>query len=145
MNAHLAQNTPAATLLGREILADGEDGATRVRYFARPEFANRHGTVQGGFVGAMLDSATSVALLAQLPPEFTSVTAKLETSFLFPAPLGELFATARIVSRDERHANVEAQLASPDGKVVATAVARLRILPRTLRQAQGEGLVMPSC
>jgi uncharacterized protein (TIGR00369 family) len=119
--------TPAAILLGREILADAPDGAKRIRYIARPEFANRHGTVQGGFLSAMLDSATSAVLLAQLPRQMTSITAKLETSFLKPAPLGELIATARLVSREENRALAEAELATPDGAIVARATAELRI------------------
>jgi uncharacterized protein (TIGR00369 family) len=122
--------TPAAKLLGREILPDAAAGAKRIRYLARPEFANRHGTVQGGFLSAMLDSATSAALLAELSPEWTSVTVKLETSYLKPAPLGELIASARLISRDERNARSEAELATPDGIVLAKAVADLRILPR---------------
>ena len=130
MNSHLAQMTPAAKLLGREILSDAPDGAKRIRYVARPEFANRHGTVQGGLLAAMLDSATSAALLCELPPEMTSVTAKLETVFLKPAPLGSLVAVTRLISREEKRAFAEAELLAPDGTTVAKATAELRILPR---------------
>jgi uncharacterized protein (TIGR00369 family) len=127
---HLDQIPPAAQLLGREVLGETGDGALRLRYTARPEFLNRHGTVQGGFLSAMLDSATSAVLFAVLPPERTSVTMSLETQFLKPARLGSFVATARIVSRDEREATTEAELADADGAVVAKGRARLRILKR---------------
>jgi uncharacterized protein (TIGR00369 family) len=126
---HLALQTPVAKLLGREILAIDEDGTVHVRFLARPEFANRHGSVQGGLVSAMLDSSLSAALLAQLPAELTSMTVKLETEFLRPAPLTFLEAKAWLMSRDERSATARGELRAPDGTLVATATAQLRILP----------------
>ncbi len=122
--------TPVARLLGREIERFDPDGTVHVRFTARPEFANRHGSVQGGLVSAMLDSATSAVLLAQLPPEQTSMTVKLETEFLRPAPLTVLNAKAWIMSRDERSATTRGELRDPDGAIVATATATLRILVR---------------
>ena len=131
LNAHLAFTPPAPTLLGRKIEAiDLADGSVTLSFFAPPEFANRHGGVQGGFEAAMLDSATSVALLAQLPPELTSVTMELTATFVRPAPLGSLTAKAWLVSRDEREARTRAELYGPDGQVVAKATARLRIRRR---------------
>jgi acyl-coenzyme A thioesterase PaaI-like protein len=124
-NAHLDILPPAAQLLGRDYLADG-----RIRYTARPEFTNRHGIVQGGFLAAMLDSATSFALLRELEPEFIALTMTLETSFLKPAPVGDFFATVRLLSRDAKYAQSEAELATAEGLVVASAKAKLRILPR---------------
>jgi acyl-coenzyme A thioesterase PaaI-like protein len=85
--------------------------------------------MQGGLVSAMLDSSLSAALLAQLPPELTSVTVKLETEFLRPAPLTVLEAKAWLMSRDERSATTRGELRAPDDTLVATATAHLRILP----------------
>ena len=130
-NPHLEQLPPAAQLLGREVLRIDENGTAHLRFFARPEFANRHGTVQGGLVSAMLDSATMTPLLAQLPPDFIALTKKLETEFLKPAPLGELHAKSWILSRDERGATTRGELSDPNGIVVAVATAHLRILPRS--------------
>jgi acyl-coenzyme A thioesterase PaaI-like protein len=47
---------PAAGLLGWKALSL-EPGHVRVRYTARPEFANPQGAIQGGFLAAMLDDA----------------------------------------------------------------------------------------
>lgn len=127
--ADLDLMTPVAKLLGREILAIDADGTVHLRFRARPEFANRHGSVQGGLVSAMLDSSLSAALLAQLPPELTSMTVRLETEFLRPAPLTVLEAKAWLMSRDERSAATRGELRAPDGTLVATATAHLRILP----------------
>jgi len=101
-----------------------------IRFQARPDFANRHGTVLGGFLAAMLDSATGLALLAGLPPDLTAVTTHLDTEFVKPARAGTLLAKARVASRRDRDAVVEAEIFDADGKVVARATARLRIVRR---------------
>ena len=131
LNPHLAFTPPAPTMLGRVIEAiDPVEGSVSLSFFAKPEFANRHGGVQGGFASAMLDSATSVALLAQLPPELTSVTTELTCSFVRPTPLGPLTAKAWLVSREDREATTRAELYGPDGEVCVKATARLRIRRR---------------
>jgi uncharacterized protein (TIGR00369 family) len=127
-NAHLALTPPAAKLLGRELVRIDDDGVVHLRFFARPDFANRHGSVQGGLVSAMLDSATSTALLAQLPEDRISMTVKLETEFLRPTPLGPLEARAWLMTRDERSATTGGELRDMSGTVVAKATAQLRIL-----------------
>ena len=102
----------------------------KLRFIAKPEFANRHGTVQGGFLAAMLDSAAGMAVMLSLPPEQTAVTTRLDVSYLKPASIGPLHATSRIVRRDARSADVEASLTNESGLVVATAKAELRIVVR---------------
>jgi uncharacterized protein (TIGR00369 family) len=125
------QHTPAARLLGREILSsDAATGEVKLRFIAKPEFANRHGTVQGGFLAAMLDSAAGMAVMLSLPPEQTAVTTRLDVSYLKPASIGPLHATSRIIKRDARTADVEAQLMDDAGLMLATAKAELRILAR---------------
>ena len=122
---------PASRLISRELLrVDEESGVTYIRYVASPEFTNRHGTVQGGFLAAMLDSATAFTQLQTLSSQETAVTTRLTVDFLKPARPGELVASVRVLHRDERAATLEAELADPDGVKVATATAVLRVLRR---------------
>jgi uncharacterized protein (TIGR00369 family) len=132
MSDHLKHIPPAAQLLGREIMSiDPHTGEVKLRFTARGEFANRHGTVQGGMLAAMLDSATGNAVMAGLPSHLTAVTTRLDTQFLKPAGLGEMVATARVMHRDDRSAEVTAELADSAGQIVATARAELRIRARS--------------
>ena len=134
MSDHLKEIPPAAQLLGREIVSvDPHSGEVKLRFTAKGEFANRHGTVQGGMLAAMLDSATGNAVMARLPSHLTAVTTRLDTSFLKPAALGAMIATARLVRQDERSADVTAELTDSDGQIVATARAELRIRERKNR------------
>ena len=123
--------TPAAKLLGRRTVdVDAATGVVRSSFFAPPEFANRHGSVHGGFLAAMLDSAASMAIVGTLAPDMTMVTARLDTEFLKPAPLGPLEARAHIVARDDRNVRIEAEIMSPAGVVVARAQAVMRVIRR---------------
>jgi uncharacterized protein (TIGR00369 family) len=134
MSDHLKEVSPAAVLLGREIVSvDTESGEVRLRFLADRQFANRHGTVQGGMLAAMLDSATGNAVIANLPSDRTAVTTRLDTTFVRPAALGPLTATARIVKLDARSAEAEAELVDGSGRVVARARAELRVRERNRR------------
>lgn len=129
--AHLLEVTPGAATLGREWVSfDPATSSAILRFLAKPEFANRHGTVQGGFLAAMLDSATGITLLATLPKELTAVTIGLDTKFEKPAGVGVLTVEARVTEKDEREATIEAEVKSPDGTVVARGRAKLRIRKR---------------
>src|ERR1700760_4322666 len=109
MSDHLKEIPPAAALLGREAISvDASSGEVRLRFRADPQFANRHGTVQGGMLAAMLDSATGNAVMASLPPDRTAVT-------------------TRLVSQGERSAVAEAELVDASGETVARARAQLRV------------------
>ena len=120
-----------AQLLGREWLGFDETGKIAlIRFQARPSFTNRHGTIQGGFLAAMLDSATGLCALAALAPDMTVVTRGLDTRFLKPAGTGSITARARIVEQTDRDMIVEAALVDEQGVVVAEATARLRVLQK---------------
>lgn len=122
---------PGAQLLGREWLGLDESGQTAlIRFQAQPSFTNRHGTIQGGFLAAMLDSATGMAALAALAADLTVVTRSLDTRFLKPAGVGPITARARIVERADHDMVVEAELTDANGVTVADATARLRILAK---------------
>src|ERR1700704_5249624 len=132
-SGHLKEMPPAAHLLGREIVSvDPLSGEVKLRFTAREHFANRHGTVQGGMLAAMLDSATGNAVMAGLPSDRTAVTTRLDTTFVKPAALGPLTATARLARWDEKSASrlAEAELFDSSGQIVARARAELRVRDR---------------
>ena len=79
------------------------------------------------------NSATGNAVMARLPSHLTAVTTRLDTSFLKPAALGAMIATARLIYQDERSAEVMAELTDSEGKIVATARAELRVRERKNR------------
>jgi uncharacterized protein (TIGR00369 family) len=128
---HLDRFSPAGEHIGRKVTSvDDATGATRLSFLAKPEFANRHGTVAGGFLAAMLDSTTAAAILAVLPDDLTVVTTDLRVSFVRPARTGPITGTGRITRRGEREAICEGELSDPEGNTVARAEATFRIVRR---------------
>jgi len=122
---------PGAQLLGREWLGFDETGEiASIRFTAQSSFTNRHGTIQGGFLAAMLDSATGLRAVAALTPGQTAITRSLDTRFLKPANVGPMIAKAKVVERTEREIVVEAALVDPQGVTVAEATARLRVIEK---------------
>ena len=122
---------PAVELLGYRLLsADSERGEAEAEFLARPDFLNLMGNVQGGFLTAMLDAVASSALLAQLPADHVAPTLELKTSFVRPAPPGRLLGRGRVVHRGKTIAFLEGSLTEPDGTLVATASATVRIVRR---------------
>jgi uncharacterized protein (TIGR00369 family) len=128
MSDATANLPPGAQLLGREWIGTDESGHAVIRFQAQVAFTNRHGTVQGGFLAAMLDSATGVCALAKLSSDLTVVTRSLDTRFLKPAAVGVITARARVMEQTERDMVVQAELIDAEGITVADATARLRIL-----------------
>ncbi len=130
-SANLEILTPCAALVGRQLLdVDEVTGTVRLSFLAKPEFANRHGTVSGGFLATMLDSTTAVAILAMLPDELTILTTELHMYYEKPARIGQLLGVGRVSKRSEREAHCEGELSHADGSVVARASARFRIVKR---------------
>ena len=122
---------PAARMLGRRIVAlDREAGEVELQFVARPEFLNRHGSVQGGLLAAMLDSTVSCAVLGTLERGGSVVTLEMKVSYLRPAPPGVIRARGRLLQRGGTVAFAAGDLFADDDAVLASATATLRILDK---------------
>ena len=124
---------PAAELLGFDpIEIDESIGTIRVRFTARPEFANPIGAVQGGFLAAMLDDTLGPALQSTLEPDQFAPTLELKVNFIAPAKPAALIADGRVVARGGSIAFLAGELRTEDGTLIATATATARIVvPRS--------------
>jgi uncharacterized protein (TIGR00369 family) len=113
----------AATTLGIFIQAvSPEDGAIEVEFYAKPEFTNHVGHIQGGFLAAMLDDTMGPALAATLDAGEFALTLNLNVSFARPAKVGKLQGKGRILKRGKEVCFLAAELFQ-EGEMVATATA----------------------
>jgi uncharacterized protein (TIGR00369 family) len=114
----------AAVLLGwRLIDIDPDEGTIEVAFTATDRFLNPAGTVQGGFLAAMLDDTLGPALVATLGDGEWAPTADLHVQFMKAAMPGELRGSGRIVRRGRDVAFLAGELLDADGDLVATATA----------------------
>jgi uncharacterized protein (TIGR00369 family) len=124
----LVETPPAAVLLGWKALSL-EPGRVRVRYTAKPEFANPQGAVQGGFLAAMLDDAMGPALFTLLAAEDFAPTIEMKVNFVRPARTGPIVAEGSVVHETSSIAFLEGKLETDEGDLIATATATARIIP----------------
>ena len=117
---------PAAELLGWKPLRL-ETGHVRVQYTARPEWYNPQGSVQGGFIAAMLDDAMGPAAFTSLEPGQFASTLELKVNFYRPVSAGTVIAEGRVVHRTRRVLFLEGRLFGADGELAAGATATVRI------------------
>jgi uncharacterized protein (TIGR00369 family) len=100
-----------------------EDGRARVVLDAADQHLNPHGTVHGGMIATLCDTAMGAAVVAAAPDDESPhpVTIELKVTYLEPATPGEVVATATVRKRGKRITVVEAEV-SQGGDVVALAL-----------------------
>jgi uncharacterized protein (TIGR00369 family) len=111
--------------LGLTCVDKERPGRTVWRMRADERFANPAGILQGGFIGAMADSAMGSATVTfargQGRRVFSS-NVEMKTSFLAPVRVGSMLeCTATVVSGGSRVAFAEAEVVDDSGTTVARA------------------------
>jgi uncharacterized protein (TIGR00369 family) len=118
-------------LLGFRLLdIDPEVGTIEVGFQATDQFLNPAGTIQGGFLAAMLDDTLGPALVATLGRDEWAPTTDLHVQFLAPARPGPIVARGRVVKRGRQMAFLAGELTDEEGNLLATAVATANIRRR---------------
>ena len=121
---------PIAKTVGFE-LVEVEEG--RVVFEGAPSLAmyNPIGTVHGGWIATLLDSACGCAVHSLLKPGQAYTTLELKTVFHRALSAGiTVRAEGRIIQHGRRAAFSEARLKGLDGKLYATATSTLLVMER---------------
>jgi uncharacterized protein (TIGR00369 family) len=120
--------------LGMTCIDKSQPGRTVWQMRADERFANPAGIIQGGFVGAMCDSAmgaSSVTFAVASGRKVFSSNVEMKTSFLAAVRVGAVLrCTAEVVSGGKRIAFAEAEVTDDAGKVVARASSTYLFTPR---------------
>lgn len=111
-------------------LAAVEDGQVVLEAGHGDHVYNPMGTLHGGFVASVLDSACGYATLSKLVAgqSFTTIELKISYHRAVSADTGPLRAEGRVISSGRRLAFAEARLLDAQGKVYASATSSLLIL-----------------
>jgi uncharacterized protein (TIGR00369 family) len=104
------------------IKVDVSDGVATVTLDAEDRHLNPHGFVHGGVLAALADIAMAAALNETTGPDAAPVTVSLVMTYLEPAPAGPTTATGTITRQGKRITIAGAEITSPDGTSVASAV-----------------------
>jgi uncharacterized protein (TIGR00369 family) len=111
--------------LGMTCTDKSEPGRTTWVMPADERMANPAGIIQGGFLGAMADSAMGSAVITKANDDGRRVVAsnaEMKTSFLRPVPVGgTLTCRAEVIQAGRRAAFAEATVTDERGRVVVRA------------------------
>jgi uncharacterized protein (TIGR00369 family) len=120
---------PAAETLGWELIAeDPEAGTIEIAFHPGRAFLNPHGTVQGGFVAAMLDDTMGPALVSKTDGAFIPFSLDMNVSFVRPVKPGRVIGRGRVVHLGKSLAFLEAELFDEAGILLARATSTARVV-----------------
>ena len=105
----------------------GEDGRARLELDAGAEHLNPAGTVHGGVLATLVDTAMGLAARSTTGEAEVPATSQLTVAYLSAGKEGRLVVTAEVRKRGENLLVAEADV-EQDGKTLVHAVASFAIL-----------------
>ena len=108
---------------------DADDGTARLVFTAREEHLNPAGTLHGGVLATLVDTAMGAAVRSRTGEEDVPATSQLTVTYLRPGSPGELAVTGRVRKQGEHLTVCEADV-TQDGKDLVHAVATFAVLHR---------------
>lgn len=117
-----------AERLGADVEATGE-GAARVRFQVGDEHLNAAGTLHGGVVATLVDTAMGMAVRSATGAQDVPATSQLTVTYLRPGTPGPVDVTARVRTRGEHLTVCDADV-EQNGRGLAHAVATFAVLHR---------------
>jgi uncharacterized protein (TIGR00369 family) len=112
--------------MGIDVL-EASEGAVRLVLDARDDQRNLQGSVHGGVLATLADTAMGLAIRSAIEPERRHATIELSVRYLRPASPGRLEALGRTIRVGSSIAFAEADVTDPDGTLVARAQATFSI------------------
>ena len=107
--------------------ASAEDGRAIVRFEATDEHLNPAGTLHGGVLATLVDTAMGLAVRSATGEDDVPATSQLTVTYLRPGKPGPLTVTAQVRTRGEHLTVCDADV-EQDGKDVVHAVATFALL-----------------
>jgi uncharacterized protein (TIGR00369 family) len=115
-----------AQRLGAEV-ERADDGSARISFEAREEHLNPAGTLHGGVLATLVDTAMGTAVRSTIEDRDVPATSQLTVTYLRPGRPGTVEVTARVRTRGEHLTVCEADV-EQDGRSLAHAVATFALL-----------------
>ena len=108
---------------------DTDDGGARLALDVTDEHLNAAGTLHGGVLATLVDTAMGEAVRTVTDEGDVPATSQLTVTYLRPGKPGPLSASARVRTRGEHLTVCEADV-EQEGEAVAHAVATFALLHR---------------
>lgn len=109
------------------VVTGADDGTARVEFEATDEHLNPAGTVHGGVLATLVDTAMGTAVRSATDDGDVPATSQLTVTYLRPGKPGRLTVEARVRTRGEHLTVCEADV-DQDGRNLVHAVATFALL-----------------
>jgi uncharacterized protein (TIGR00369 family) len=116
-----------AKLIGFELKELAPD-RTVMEFMAGPQHANPMGTLHGGILCDVADTAIGSAWASRLEEEETFTTVELKINFFRPVWSGRLLVEARVVRRGKLLGYVECEVVDDAGRLVSKVTSTVMTL-----------------
>lgn len=122
-------NAPVGQLIGMNVIPSTEIGQATVTLEVTSEHHNPMGTVHGGIIALLADTAMGVAFGRTLDADQTFGTIDLRVDFIRPVGLAQLTAVGKIVKRGSRVGFMQAEIHNQHQKLIANASCTCLVVP----------------
>ncbi|MCX5835038.1 MAG: PaaI family thioesterase [Deltaproteobacteria bacterium] len=119
--------SPFYKTISMKMISTGKEGSV-VRVKSGQRHKNLWGTVHGGVMASLTDSACGISVLPSLAVGETIVTTSLQMHYFAPADVGELTAYGTMIHRGRRLAHAEARIFDERKKLIAKGTASFIIV-----------------
>ncbi|HKF25747.1 MAG TPA: PaaI family thioesterase [Candidatus Acidoferrum sp.] len=123
----MKQRAPVGELIGFEVPEAG-NGRTVVTLESGPQHFNPMGTLHGGILCDIADTAMGVAFASTLAPGESFTTVELKINYLRPVRRAKLRAEGRVVQRGRTIGYVECEVTDENGKLIAKSNSTCLVL-----------------
>ncbi len=106
-----------------------DDGSARISFEATEEHLNPAGTLHGGVLATLVDTAMGAAVRSTTDDSDVPATSQLTVTYLRPGKPGSLAVTAKVRTRGEHLTVCEAEV-EQDGRALVHALATFAVLHR---------------
>ena len=103
------------------------DGEIDLTMHATADHLNLHGTVHGGALATLADTAAGLAVRTQLEPGRSHVTVSLTVQYLRPCAPGRLVGRGRVLRMGRTLAHATADVVDGEGRLLVTASATIAL------------------
>jgi len=123
----MKHRAPVGDLVGFEVPEAG-NGRTVVTLRSGPHHFNPMGTLHGGILCDIADTAMGVAFASTLAPGESFTTVELKINYLRPVREAKLRAEGRVIQRGRTIGYVECEVTDENGKLIAKSNSTCLVL-----------------
>jgi uncharacterized protein (TIGR00369 family) len=123
----MKHRAPVGDLVGFEVPEAG-NGHTVVTLQSGPQHFNPMGTLHGGILCDIADTAMGVAFASTLAPGESFTTVELKINYLRPVREAKLRAEGRVIQRGRTIGYVECEVTDENGKLIAKSNSTCLVL-----------------